>query len=194
MAHVVADEVGFTRERYLALFEQGVLDPEDRVELLEGVVVAMAPSNPRHAVATALVAEALRAAVGSAAAVREQHSFDAGPHSVPEPDVAVVPGRHTDYLKSHPNRAHLVVEVAEYSLPQDRLTKLRIYAAAGVPEYWIVNLRDDVVEVHRAPDTDAPAYRQRRIARRGERLEVAALPGAAVAVADLLPASEDATN
>jgi Uma2 family endonuclease len=194
VAHVVTEDAGFTRERYLALFDEGFLDPDDRVELLEGVVVAMAPSNPPHAVATALVAEALRGAVGSHAAVREQHSFDAGPHSVPEPDVAVVPGRHADYVKAHPGRAFLIVEVADYSLPQDRLTKLRVYAAADVPEYWIVNLRDDVVEVHREPDAKGRAYHQRRVAGRGEHLDLTALPDAVVAVADLLPPRDPATD
>ncbi len=194
MAHVVSDDAGFTRERYLALVDEGLLDPDDRVELLEGVVVAMAPSNPLHAVVTELVASALRGAVGSKAAVRVQHTFAAGPYSMPEPDVAVVPGRHADYLKAHPSRALLIVEVAESSLPQDRLTKLRIYAAAGVPEYWIVNLRDDAIEVHRAPDAPARAYRERRIACRGEHLDMAALPDAGVAVADLLPPPDDDTQ
>jgi Uma2 family endonuclease len=195
MAHAVADDACFTRERYFALVDEGLLEPEDRVELLEGVVVAMAPSNPPHAVVTELVAAALRGAVlrssvGSEAAVRVQHSFDAGPRSVPAPDVVLVPGRHVDYLKAHPSRALLIVEVADSSLPQDRLTKLRIYAAAAVPEYWIVNLRDDVVEVHRASDPAGRTYRERRVARRGERLELGALPGTSVAVDDLLPPLE----
>ena len=74
---------------------------------------------------------------------------------MPEPDVAVVPGHEADYEKAHPRTALLLVEVAEWSLPQDRVTKRAIYAAAGVPEYWIVNLRDGWVEVLRAPDRRA---------------------------------------
>jgi len=79
------------------------------------------------------------------------------------------------------------VEVALSSLPQDRISKARIYAAAGVPEYWIVNLRDGVDEVLRDPDAAAARYRERRIAHPGERLELAALPGGSVVVSDLLP-------
>ncbi len=194
MAHVVSDDAGFTRERYLALVDEGLLDPDDRVELLEGVVVAMAPANPRHAVATDKTAEALRGAIAGRAAVRVQNALVAGPRSVPEPDVAVVAGRLDDYVKAHPSSALLLVEVAESSLPQDRLTKSRIYAAAGVPEYWIVNLRDETVEVHRAPDVRTRAYRDQRVARSGERLDLAALPGASVAVADLLPVPDDAAG
>ena len=152
MAHLVAGDAGFTRERYFALVDEGLLGPDDRVELLEGVVVAMPPGNPPHDAAVSMTTRALHRAVGDRAAIRCQLSLVQGPYSVPEPDVVVVPGREDDYAGAHPTTALLVVEVAASSLPQDRLTKARIYAAAGVPEYWIVNLRDDVVEVYRAPD------------------------------------------
>ena len=119
--------------------------------------------------------------------VRVQLSFVAGKRSVPEPDVAVVPGRKTDYLSAHPTTALLIVEVADSSLGQDRITKSWIYAKAGVPEYWLVNLRDDCVEVFRDPDTRARSYRTVTVARHGERLGLAALAGVSVAVDDLLP-------
>ena len=80
-----------------------------------------------------------------------------------------------------------MVEVSASSLPQDRLSKSRIYAGADVPEYWIVNLRDDGVEVFRQPDPGQRVYTARLVAGRGDRLELVALPGAAVAVDDLLP-------
>jgi len=101
--------------------------------------------------------------------------------------LAVVPGRESDYEKAHPTGALLLVEVAQWSLPQDRVTKRGIYAAAGVPEYWIVNLRDDRVEVLRAPDRKARLYRETSIARRGARITLAALPDASVALDELLP-------
>jgi len=190
MAHAARAEPNaagtFTKERYFRLVTEGVLEPDDRVELLEGVVVAMAQS-PGHAVGGDLVAEALRRAVGTRAAVRVQRPFVAGRRSVPEPDVAIVPGRVHDYAKSHPTTALLIVEVAEWSLAQDRITKAAIYAGAGIPEYWIVNLRDDQVEVFRMPERRARLYRDRRIARPGERLGIAALEGASVAVDELLP-------
>jgi Uma2 family endonuclease len=80
-----------------------------------------------------------------------------------------------------------VIEVADTSLQQDRLTKGAIYAAAGIPEYWIVNLRDSVVEVRCDPDPAQARYREVRTIARGERIELVALPGASVAAADLLP-------
>src|SRR6185503_8253755 len=130
-----------TVDEYLALFERGVLGPDDRVELLDGVVVAMAPPNPPHCGNTERVARALRRAVGERAHVREEKPLIVGRHSLPEPDAAVVPVDPWDYTRSHPETAFLLVEVSDSSLPQDRLSKSRIYAGDGVPEYWIVNLR-----------------------------------------------------
>ena len=182
-----SQETRYTVERYLALFDEGVLDRDDRVELLEGVVVAMGGSNPRHAAAVSMAMRALIEAVGRRAAVRVQSSFRASRYSMPEPDVAVVPGHEPDYDKAHPRSALLLVEVAEWSLPQDRITKRAIYAAAGVPEYWIVNLRDGWVEVLRAPDRRARRYTETSIAHRGERIALAGLPEASVAVDELLP-------
>jgi Uma2 family endonuclease len=80
-----------------------------------------------------------------------------------------------------------VIEVADTSLQQDRLTKAAIYAAAGIPAYWIVNLRDSVVEVMRDPDPAQARYRAAHAAARGERIELVALPGASVAAEHLLP-------
>ena len=182
-----SQETRYTVERYLALFDEGVLDRDDRVELLEGVVVAMGGSNPRHAAAVSMAMRALIEAIGRRAAVRVQSSFRAGRYSMPEPDVAVVPGHEVDYHKAHPRTALLLVEVAEWSLPQDRVTKRAIYAAAAVPEYWILNLRDGWVEVLRAPDRRARRYTESSIAHRGGRITLAALPDVSVAVDELLP-------
>lgn len=177
-------------EQYFALVDQGLLQPDDRVELLEGVVVAMAPQSVRHAAAVSRVGEALRAAVRGRATVREEKPIVLRAYSVPEPDVCLVPGVVGDYDHAHPETAFLVVEAADSSLVQDRLTKAAIYAAAGVPEYWIVNLRDDCVEVHRVPEPGSRRYSDRSVARRGESLTLVAFPDASVAVGDLLPARE----
>lgn len=176
-----------TVERYFALVDEGLLDPDDRVELLGGVVVAMSPRNPPHDTVVSLVDRALSRAVGERAAVRCQCSIILGRYSAPEPDVAVVAGRERDYLTAHPQSALLVVEVADTSLAQDRLTKGALYAAAGIPEYWIVNLRADCVEVLRAPEPEAGRYRERTVVGHGERLGLVALPGVEIAAGDFLP-------
>ncbi|MCU0669514.1 MAG: Uma2 family endonuclease [Myxococcota bacterium] len=177
-------------EDYFRLVETGVLDEDERVELLEGVIVSMPPSGPQHAAVVDLFAQALANAVGDRAAVRTEKPLLLGPASAPEPDVAVVPGSLRDYLETHPTRALLVVEVAEWSLAQDRLAKSRIYAAAGVQEYWIVNLRHGVVEVLRDPDPARALYRSVQRFGRGERIGLASLPGVEIDFADLVPAPD----
>jgi Uma2 family endonuclease len=184
---VPSEPTRMTVESYFGLLEAGVVSPDDRVELLEGVVVAMTPSNPLHAAGVARATEALVLAVGRRAHIRPQLSLVLGRYSVPEPDLAVVAGRAADHDASHPTTALLVIEVSDASLAQDRLTKAAIYAAAGIPEYWIVNLRDGVVEAMRDPDPAQARWRDARTAGREARLELVALPGATVAVADLLP-------
>ena len=182
-----ATSIRITVERYFALVDEGVLGPDDRVELLEGVVVAMSPSNPPHATVVGLVYDTLSRAIGGRAAVRCQGDLILGRHSAPEPDVAVVAGEARDYMKAHPTNALLLVEVANSSLAQDRLTKGMLYAAAGIPEYWIVNLRADCVEVLSDPEPAAGRYRERRVVGHGERLTLVALPDVSVATDDFLP-------
>ncbi len=168
--------VRYTVERYSRLVEEGVLSPDERVELLEGVIVGMAPHSPRHAAGISCAGQALRVVLEGRAAVR------------PEPDIAVVSGRVEDYYRAHPRAALLVVEVAETSLAADRLTKAPIYAAASIPEYWIIDLRHDRIEVFRDPDRKLSRYGSITTTVRGERLELLALPGVSVAVDDLIPA------
>ena len=176
-----------TRERYWQLVGEGVIDPDERIELLEGVIVAMVPRNPPHAFTTTTLTRLLSAALGQGATLRVQSPFDIGEFSTPEPDFAVVPGRAEDYLAAHPTRALLVIEVSDTTLSQDRITKGAIYAAGGVPEYWIVNLRNACVEVHRAPRAAERRYAERHAVHAGDRLEPIALPGVSIAVAEILP-------
>ncbi|HEY3354905.1 MAG TPA: Uma2 family endonuclease [Polyangia bacterium] len=174
----------WTRAEYERIVDAGVLGPEDHVELIDGEILVMSPEKSRHAAAIDLCAEALRRAFGPGHTVRVQHPLALGAASEPEPDVAVVPGSPRDYAAAHPSSALLVVEVADSSLATDRTVKAALYAAAGLPEYWIVNLPERCLEIHRAPGAAGYAG----VERRGEGVAVSPLaaPAAAVAVADLL--------
>ena len=174
-------------ERYFALVSEGALRPDDRVELLEGVVVSMAPQGALHANTIARITALLVPLVGARGVVRVQCSFRAGRYNVPEPDVAVVPGPLERWEHEHPSEALLVVEVADTSLPTDRLSKAAIYAAAGVPQYLVVNLPDDRIETFAGPLPERATWSAVRPAFRGERIDLAALPGLSLAVDALLP-------
>src|SRR5262245_36832287 len=167
---------GYTSRQYFTLVELGLLNEGDRVELLDGVIVAKSPSNPPHAAGVWLAQTALLRAVGDRAMVRVQSCLVAGRCSVPEPDVAIVPWDARHYAQAHPTAALVLVEVADSSLPQDRLSKSRIYAGDDVPQYLIVNLPGESVEVLTDPDPTARVYRTKAVARRGERIELVAFP------------------
>ncbi len=170
------------RVEYERLAADGCFEDE-RVELLFGVVVPMAPIDPSHSESTEVIGEALRRRLGERARVRSQNPFAASDISEPEPDVLVVP--NGDYWRAHPTRAYLVVEVAHSSLQRDRGPKLALYALADVDEYWIVNHVDGVVEVYR--DRHAGEWRSRSTHRRGDRIAMAAFPDVEVAVSEVLP-------
>jgi Uma2 family endonuclease len=134
-----------SRVEYMDLAGLGRFDDE-RVELLYGSIVRMSPPNPPHdgliQRLTRLFIERLSQAQ---AAVRIQSAFVASDYSMPEPDVAIVPPG--SYLDAHPAEAWLIVEVAASSLRKDRVLKSRLYAECGVPEYWVVDVEANVVEV-----------------------------------------------
>jgi Uma2 family endonuclease len=167
------------------MVDAGVLGSDDRVELIDGEILVMSPEKSRHAAVVDLVADVLRRVFGTGYTVRVQHPLGLGAWSEPEPDVCVVRGPPRDYLAAHPTTALLVVEVADSSLDFDRSNKVRLYGSSGVSEYWIVNLPEGSVEVHRDPVGGGYATITRHVG--GETLSPLAAPAARVLVADLLP-------
>lgn len=139
-----------------------------------------------------LANQALRAAFPAGFDIRVQLPMAIGDDSEPEPDVCVVPGSARDYEGGHPGTAALVLEVADTTLSMDRGVKASLYASAGIPDYWVLNLRDRVLEVFRDPEPDAVApfgFRYRAMGRLNQDALVTPLQaaGRAIAVADLLP-------
>lgn len=175
----------WARVDYDRLVEAGVFGPSDRVELLEGEIIEMTPEKSRHAAVVDLGFEALRRAFGASHTIRVQHPLAVSDASEPEPDLAVVPGSARDYVDRHPVSAALVVEVSDTSLEYDRTRKSRVYAQAGIAEYWIVNIVESVLEGHRDPGVQG--YRSVSRLHAGETVLPLAATGAPVAVADLLP-------
>src|SRR3954469_19367427 len=120
------------RVEYDQLVSLGAFQNE-RIELLEGALVAMSPIGAPHSSAVQKLTRLLVLALEGRAAVRCQSSFAAQDYSEPEPDFAVVP--LGEYDTDHPHEAYLIIEVADSSLDIDRGKKLRVYANCGVPEY-----------------------------------------------------------
>lgn len=154
---------------------------DEHVELIEGVIVEMSPQNSPHAAAIQRLTELLLPSLVGRAGVRIQLPLAASDDSLPEPDVAIVEPKY--FGEAHPTRAFLIIEVADASLKFDRQDKAELYACAGVPEYWIVNLAEKLIECYREPG--AGAYKRVTPHRIGESLSPTAFPDVIVRVAEV---------
>lgn len=167
---------------YDHLAENGAFENE-KVELLEGLIVEMSPQGPRQFGVIIALTEVLTESLDRRATVAAQGPLRTGAQSKPEPDVAVVPrGR---YMDAHPAQAHLVVEVAESSLRKDRLLKSRIYAAAGVPEYWVIDLNECTLERMTVPQGEF--YTHTETLGRGDRVSLVDFPDVQLSLDAILP-------
>jgi Uma2 family endonuclease len=160
------------RVEYDVLVDQGVFD-DARVELLLGSLVEVTPQGPLHADIVRRLTECFAGQLPATVQLRIQLPLAVSDDSEPEPDVAIVPA--DDYTAAHPQRALLVIEVAHSSVQKDRGIKAALYATAGIPEFWLVNLVDRIVEVHRQPREGRYEVIERVVA--GQTLAPAAFPG-----------------
>ena len=182
----------WTRRQYERLIDHRFFDEDDPIELLDGLLLVKEPQHSPHSTSLVLAAKALERAFGWGWFVRTQCPIVLGARSEPEPDVCVVRGSPRDYVEAHPRHPALVVEVAQSGLRIARGRKAVVYARARIADYWIVNLVDRVLEVHREPARPGPARRRwgyAAIETLGADAIIAPLaaPSAGIRVADLLP-------
>ncbi len=166
----------FTVDEVERMVEAGIIREDEPLELLEGELVVVSPQGPPHASVTSLLHDAVRDAYRGAFAVREAKPMVAGPRGLPEPDIAVFRGTQRDFLSRHPrgDEAVLVVEVAHTSHAEDH-EKAAVYARAGVPVYWLLDLPNRRLEVYAAPLADEGRYALVRLLREDEEVELPAL-------------------
>ena len=170
------------RREYDLMVELGMLEGEP-VELLQGELVLMSPQSSAHAWVIRTSNKILTDQVGDRAWVQAQCPLALSEDDEPEPDVAIVP--LGEYRFTHPTTALLVVEVSVSSLGRDLRSKAIVYARAGIPEFWIIDVRSQVVHVHREPISGS--YTRVTKVARGDVLDVLVLPGIRVATDDILP-------
>jgi Uma2 family endonuclease len=173
-----------TVDEYHRMGDAGILTEDDRVELIEGELVAMAPIGSEHVAATNALNHLLVLAVGDRGIVSVQNPVRLTRRSEPQPDFAVLRPRD-DYRTTlpRPEDIMLAVEVANTSLDYDRTVKLALYARSGIPEVWIVNLTAEEVEVYQSPVADGYAS----VARAGcsDVLTINAIPDVRIPVAKI---------
>lgn len=140
----------FTPEEFHRLAAMGVFPSDARLELIEGDIYTMPPEGPDHTTTRLRTARSLSRRESNRWHVRTEAPLRLG-DSEPVPDVSIVEGDVEDYAQAHPTRALLVIEIADTSVQYDQTIKALLYAQAGVPEYWIVNLSERRLEVYRNP-------------------------------------------
>ena len=182
----------WTRVEFMRACTLGVFAPDEKLELIEGEIVQKMPQNGPHATAIYLMQCALLAIFGPAFMVRVQLPLALGENSQPEPDVCVVEGDAHQFSQDHPTTASLVVEVADATVETDRSVKAALYARAGITEYWIVNVNDRTLEVHRQPSeitgmTLGYGYRSIQILDADQQVAPLQAPENLISVAQLLP-------
>lgn len=186
MAYVVEGQRTFTVEEYHRMGEAGVFAPDERVELIRGVIREMSPKGRRHSIAVGLANEIFVRRLEGRASVQIQDALTIESiRSEPEPDVIVNSSPDLRDVRSEKSRPLLVIEVSDSSLRFDRESKAQLYAEGAVPEYWIVNLVNDVLEVYRDPDKGV--YQTRLDLKASDTVSPISFPDLEIAVSDLLP-------
>lgn len=176
----------FSTDNYHAMIDAGILTEYDRVELIEGEVTKVAAFGSRHAACVKRTAEMLRDALRKRALLGVQDPVVLGDDSEPEPDLSVLVSRDTFYAEGHPTATdiYLLVEVADSSLAYDQQVKIPLYARAGVPEVWLIDLIQNRITVCRDPSDGVYTTQTNLVA--GDRLRLVAFADVVLDVAQVL--------
>jgi Uma2 family endonuclease len=176
----------FTVHDYHRMAEAGILHEDDRVELIEGEIVEMTPIGGRHARCVAELTWLLSRRLNDELRLGVQSPVRMGEYGEPQPDVAVL--RMSERYRAgelpEPEDVLLLIEVSDTTLSYDRDVKLPLYAGAGIPEVFVVDLAGEAIERHNEPS--GTGYRRMERARRGETLRSEALPALVLPVAAVL--------
>jgi Uma2 family endonuclease len=180
----------WTTDDYHKMAEEGIIDEDERVELIDGEVIALASIGPEHRACVGRLTRLLirlEKAFGPSHYVMAEAPVHIANDQEPQPDIAIASGSLEEYDHRHPvtSDLRLVVEVSNSSLRTDKARKYLLYAQMGIPEYWVVNLPERTLEVYREPS--GTGYGAARTYRSGDSLEPAFAPGVMIKVDDVLP-------
>jgi len=171
---------------YHRMIEAGIFGEDERVELLGGVIVSVSPQNAYHALVVERLSDPVFVSLPPQFVIRCQLPLTLAETDEPEPDVAVIDRETPRSRQRQPSTARLIFEVAADSLRKDREIKAAVYARAGVPEYVVVNLKEECLEVNREPDAATGRYRTHARLLKSESFASLAVAGLAFPVTELL--------
>lgn len=167
----------FTIDEYHKLLDLGFFSENDRIELIRGEIIEMAPKRTPHSVCNSLLWKQLYELIGKQAEIRVQEPITLAYNSEPEPDVVIAKQKSDNYLSAHPTVKDLIlaIEISDSTLKYDKEIKLSLYAEAGINNYWIVNLVDRCLEVYSNPFSNNQEnfnYRNKSIILSDEKVDI----------------------
>ncbi len=172
---------------YHSLMEKGVLNPEERIELIQGQLITMSPKGTLHTSATRRISKTLSISLANKAAIYTQDPIQLNDYSEPEPDVSVVKFDPLDYVSHHPQaeEVYLLIEVADSSLEYDCQVKAQLYAQSGINDYWVIDVRDRKLFLFRKPHQSD--YKIKQILTENESINLLSFPDICLSISELLP-------
>ncbi len=170
---------------YDEMIRHGILTSDDKVELLNGIIIEKMPKGIKHAAINDLVAEVFREKLGNQVIIRNQNPIVLDDYSEPEPDLVLAKPPSEIYLERHPNPEDilLIIEISDSTLGRDRVTKSLAYAKAGIRQYIVLNVQDNSLEDYRQPAADG--YQSKQTYRTGDSLNLTSFPDIEIKVEDL---------
>lgn len=170
---------------YDEMIEHGILTSNDKVELLNGIIIEKMPKGTKHALLNDIFADLLKEKLGNKVYVRSQNPIILDDYSEPEPDIVLAKPPRETYLERHPTPEDilLIVEISDSTLGRDRITKSLAYAKAGINQYLVLNLQNETLEEYREPSEDG--YQFKRTLRKGDSLNLEAFPEVEIKIEDL---------
>jgi Uma2 family endonuclease len=159
-----------TVDEYYRMAEVGILTENDNVELIHGDIIKMSPIGSKHAALVNRLNKILNESLSGKAIISIQNPVRINDLNVPEPDITILKYADDFYINKHPEPEdiYLVIEVSDTTLAYDKEIKLPLYASAGIPEFWLVNIERNEIEVHQSPAADV--YKSITIHRSGDNI------------------------
>jgi Uma2 family endonuclease len=179
-----------TVKEYDLMYEAGIFQPDERIELINGELVKMAPMNAPHMSYVIRLSRIFTEKLGRRAIVATQLPIVLSDDSEPEPDISILHWRKDDYFSGKPTACdvHALIEVADVSLAYDREVKLPLYARASIPEVWILKVQDRQLEVYRHPKDDR--YTEKQLLQPSDTLALLAFPDVPIALSEVFISPE----
>ncbi len=176
----------FTVDEYYKMIELGMLKDYEKAEIIEGELISKMPVGEKHSAVVEKLSETLRDKLGKSVSLRNQQPIKFSDYNEPQPDLAILQRRDDFYFyeKPVPKDVLVLIEVSDATLKYDRDTKRALYAEAEIPEVWIVNLPNNIVEVHQKPSNGI--YQLAKIFKRGESVKSEILPNLNLEVDEIL--------